>query len=228
MNKVPLLGSRKMMLLHGPGIINSRSKLNLIRRSFNINNVVVFEDLEDSQRLIDALLTPSLFNEPRLVIVENPPDDFTLDPSLITHNLLLVIWLDHEINTRSLLLEYVKKSQGEILFFDSGKEVSAFPFLDCLANKDNKSFLEMQKLKLSGFDIFYILTMVFYLLRILTATPKRAPEFVKRKLAKQRINFTNEDIKRLYHKILEIEFGLKSGLLDQSQAEFLAVDSFVS
>lgn len=217
----------KLHLLHGQGIISSRSKLQSIKKGFDPNNIVVFGAESTTEQIIGSLLTPSLFPEDRLIILENLPDDFTPDSLLITDHSSLIFWFDHEINPKSPLLEFVTRFKGEVSFFDMSKETSVFPLLDCLANKDKKAFLEVQKLKLSGFDIFYILTMVFYLLRSLSATPGKAPEFVKKKLAKQRTNFASEKIVNLYQKNLEIEFNLKTGILDQTQAGFLLVDLFI-
>ena len=123
-------------------------------------------------------------------------------------------------------MEWVKKN-GQILFFPEGKEVSVFPLLDHLANGDKKAFLEIKKLKNGGFDIFYIITMVFYLLRNLVSTPKTAPQFVKDKLVRQRKNFSLERLTNLYKEILEIDFKIKSGLLEKDQAEFLLVNKFI-
>ena len=115
----------------------------------------------------------------------------------------------------------------EVMFFPEGKEVSIFPFLDLLAAKDKKAFLELQKLKDGGFDIYYFLTMTFYLLRNLVATPKRAPDFVRTKLQRQRKNFTEAKITQLYKDLLEIDFKIKSGLMEIPQAEFLLINRFL-
>ena len=125
-------------------------------------------------------------------------------------------------------MEWVKKEKGEVLFFPEAREVSVFPLLDYLANKDNKAFLEIKKLKNAGYDIFYFITMTFYLLRNLVATPKTAQQFVKDKLIRQRKNFSLERLTNLYKEILEIDFKIKSGLLEKDQAEFLLVNKFTS
>lgn len=206
------------LLLHGPAIKASRIKLQELRKKFKQDSVVVYEEGTDLQTIKTALSSQSLFAGEQLIILENPPEDFfTCNLSSVTCNLAL--WFDHEVD--------IKKWPGfEVLFFPEAKEVSVFPFLDLLAGKDVKAFLELQKLKNAGFDIYYILTMVFYLLRSLAVTPKNAPDFVKRKLEKQRINFSNQKIKELYKEMLEIDFKIKSGLLEKPQAEFLLINKF--
>lgn len=214
----------KLLLLHGPAINSSRTKLISIKKGFDPQDVVVFEEGFDVSQALGSLTTLPLLSNERLIILENPPEDFTnytLSPIPST----LILWFDHEVSEKKPTLEWVKKN-GQILYFPEAREVSVFPFLDYLVTADKKAFLEMEKLIRSGFDIHYLITMVFYLLRNLISTPKKAPEFVKKKLAKQRARLNLADIKNLYKDILEIDFKIKSGLLEKSQAEFLLVNLF--
>lgn len=222
----------KLLLLHGVGITSSRKKLLEIKKKFDSGSVMVFEKGSYYGEILAYLQTVSMFDENRLVVVENPQDDFILDsrPALpagrlltLDSNATLAIWFDHELK------KLPDKVNGlEILFFPEAKEISVFPFLDMLANKNPKAYLELEKLKKGGFEIQYIITMVFYLLRSLAVTPKNAPEFVKRKLARQRENFPKEKIKDLYKFVIETDFKIKKGLMETDQAEFLLVNRFLS
>ncbi|MBU1031396.1 hypothetical protein KKE03_00510 [Patescibacteria group bacterium] len=209
-----------LQLLHGPAISVSRKKLLEIKQKFDPNNVMVYEEGIDLQTILGGLSTGSLFPEQQLIVLENPPDfvfDFPLSPCPLS----LVLWFDHEVD--------VKKWPGfEVGFFPEAREVSAFPFLDLLAEGNTKAFLEINKLKAGNFDVHYLIIMVFYLLRNLVATPSNAPDFVKRKLAKQRTRFDLEKIQRLYKDILEIDFKIKSGFLEKPQAEFLLIKKFIA
>lgn len=226
----------KLLLLHGPAINSSRNKLKELRNKFPSDSVMVFEKGEDMGAILTNLQSNSLFEEERLVIVENAPEDFinyTLYPKSDSSQASLIpctlaLWFDHELSLKKSVLEWVKKARGEIFFFPEAREVSVFPFLDYLTVKDQKAFLELQKLKEAGFDIQYLITMVFYLLRNLAVTPKNAPQFVKDKLVRQRKNFDLEKITKLYRDIIEIDFKIKSGLLENSQAEFLLVNRFMN
>jgi len=217
----------KLLLLHGPAINNSRLRLSAFKQKFGDSEVVVYESGAGIQEIMGGLLTVPLLSEQRLTILENPPEDLALS-ILDSGDLTLIFWFDHEVSEKSKVLDWVKKNKGEILFFPEAKEVSVFPFLDCLVVKDKKAFLEIEKLKKGGFDIHYLLTMVFYLLRNLVVTPKNAPDFVKRKLIKQRAGFSREKLINLYKDVLEIDFKIKSGLLEKPQAEFLLVNKFIS
>lgn len=216
----------KLLLLHGSAKAASRKKLVEQKLKFDQNSIVAFEEGADLQSILGSLATPSLFSDQRLIILENPPEDFTLELSIVNSQLSIVLWFDHEVSSKKPVLTWVKKSKGEILFFPESKEVSVFPFLDSLAVQDQKAFGQLQKLKDAGFDTQYFITMVFYLLRNLAVTPKTAPQFVKDKLQRQRKNFDLKRITRLYKEIIEIDFKIKSGLLEKSQGEFLLVNLF--
>lgn len=214
----------KLLLLHGPAIEASRRKLQELRKKFNLDDVLVFEKGENTGTILASLQTVSIFDRERLVIAENPAEDLKL-PAYIVHSVVngpitLVLWFDHTVDT--------KKWPGfEYLFFSESKEVTVFHFLDYLAAQDARAFLEAEKLKKADFDVHYFITMVFYLLRNLIATPKTAPPFVKKKIAEQRSNFSKEKLINLYKDILEIDFKLKSGLLEKDQAEFLLINKFI-
>ncbi len=209
----------RQLLLHGPAIEASRRKLQEVKFKFHTDNVIVFEKGEDSKRILATLQSVPMFDGERLVIVENPSDDLQ-SLTCNASSLMLILWFDHTVD--------VKEWPGfENLFFPEKREVSVFPFLDYLVAKDIKAFVEMEKLKSNGFDIHYFLTMTFYLLRNLAATPKNAPDFVKQKLIKQRVGFSMERITDLYKEMLEIDFKIKMGLLEKTQAEFLLISKFL-
>lgn len=213
------------LLLHGPAINSSRAKLSSIKKGFDPLDVVIFDGEFDMEQALASLTTLPLLSNDRLIILENPPEDFifyTLTP--IPHTLAL--WFDHEVSEKKLVMEWVKKN-GRVLYFPEAKEVSVFPFLDMLADRDKKAFLEMDKLKKASYDGQYLIAMIFYLLRSLVAPKKTAPKFVQDKLAKQQKNFTPEVVEEMYKFVLETDFKIKSGFLDETQAEFLLVNLFL-
>lgn len=212
----------KVVLLHGPAINSSRKKLQELRRKFAPDNVMVFEKGADTGEILTNLKSQSLFDGERLIIVENPQENLFLDssPFTLSSSFTLVLWFDHEIETSVY-------AGAEVLFFPELMEVSVFPFLDNLAYRDKKAFLELDKLNKSGFDSQYLITMVLYLLRSLTVTPTNAPQFVKNKLVKQQANFPPERLTAFYKFVLALDFKIKSGDLDENQVQFLLVQRFV-
>lgn|SRR3989344_3367884 len=221
----------KLQLLHGPALSSSRAKLLSIKQKFDPNNVVMFDPSTSSgqgsvENIQAVLMTPSLLSEEQLIILENPDETFT-DYTLYPIPYTLIFWFDHEVLNKKPIMEWVKKEQGELLFFPEAKEVSVFPFLDLLASGDKKAFLEMDKLKKANYDTQYFITMIFYLLRSLAVIPKNALPFVKQKLERQRKRFNLEKIENLYKDILKIDFKIKSGLMEKDQAEFLLINKFI-
>lgn len=184
--------------------------------------MVVFEKGSEISEILTNLQSVAMFEGERLIIWENSPEEVLKDlphtPYPIPHT--LVLWFDHEV-------KQLPEKDFEILFFPEAKEVSVFPFLDMLAAGRKEAYLELKKLKDGGYDIQYIITMIFYLLRSLAVTPKNAPPFVKNKLSKQRERFKEGELIGLYRFILETDFKIKSGLLEPTQAEFLLVNKFI-
>lgn len=208
----------KVVLLHGPAIASSRKKLSDIKSKFAENDVLVFEKETDLSEILTHLQSQSLFGDERLVILENPPENFT-DYTLYSIPHTLVFWFDHEIDPKNW-------KDAEILFFPEEKELSVFPFLDFLGQRDKRAFLELDKLK-KEYDSQYLITMILYLLRNLVVTPKAAKDFVRRKNDKMRANFSTDELIDLYKSVLETDFKIKSGLADEAQAQFLLVNLFL-
>lgn len=221
------MNKSKLVLLHGPARVASRSKLLDLKQKFDPNNVVVFEGSVSSQEVSSSLATLPMFSDERVIVLENPEEAFVLDSSLTTSYASLILWFDHEVGEKNPIIEWVKKGQGEVIYFPEGREISVFHLLDLLADGNSKAFLEIKKLKTGGYDIFYFNTMVIYLLRNLINTPKNAPAFVKEKLKRQRIRFNQQKLTNLYKNILELDFKLKSGLIEVEQAEFSLVSKFM-
>lgn len=214
------------VLLHGPATSASRQKLLSIKNGFEQANVMVFEKGADPQTILASLMTPSLLSERQLIILENPPEDLQFPLILDTNPLSLILWFDHEVGEKKPVMVWAKE-HGQILYFPPEKEVSIFPFLDSLGSRDKKAYLELDKLKKSGADTQYLITMILYQLRSLLVTKKDAKAFVKEKAIKQRKNFTPEELVSFYKFVLETDFKIKSGLMDSSQAEFILVNKFI-
>lgn len=209
----------KLVILHGLAINTSRKKLSEIKNKFTSDNVITLDSTANTEEILTNLLSESLFGGERLVVVENPPEEL-INHTLFPNPYTLVLWFDHEIDTKNW-------KDAEILFFPEAKEVSVFPFLDFLGNRDKKAFLELDKLK-QEYDSQYLITMILYLLRNLSCTPKGAKEFVKAKFAKMRKNFSEEKLINMYKFVLNTDFKIKSGLIETTQAEFSLVHLFLN
>jgi hypothetical protein len=133
-----------------------------------------------------------------------------------------VIWASSELDTKKI------PKNTEVLFFPEAKEASIFPLLDLLGSRNTQAFVEVNRTRPDGTDTQYMITMIFYLLRSLTITPKNAPPFVKQKIAKQRANFTDRELTDLYKYVLENDYKIKMGLIESAQAEFNIISKFMA
>ncbi len=212
----------RVLLLHGPGEVGSRKKLAALKDTFNGEIRTCGSQITQIE-LNDLLSQQSLFSEKRLVILENPPESLKIEKE---GDADLIIWISKDIDERRSLFKSLKEIKAEVTNFPEAREVSVFPFLDSLAEGKKEAFLELKKLNNGGFDTQYYITMIFYMLRSLVVTPKNAPPFVKNKLQKQRSRFTQDKLKEFYKYILEIDFKIKSGLIENDQAQFLLVNKF--
>lgn len=219
-----------LLVLHGPAISASRSKLLSIKQKFDPSNVVTFEKESDPKVVMATLMTPGLLDAEQLIILENPSEDLDLGSSILNPQSSIIIWFDHEVAEKKPVMERVKRN-GQVLYFPPEKELTIFPFLDLLADKSPKAYLELNNLQKTHekfSDNQYLFTMVFYLLRSLVTTPRLAPSFVKQKLEKQRENFAAEELIDLYRFMLGTDYKIKTGLIDNTQAQFLLINKFIS
>lgn len=202
---------KNLILLHGPAISASRAHLLRVRANFSIDDVLVLEKDVTFGELTSALVNASLFSRERLVVVENPGDDFAL--TSIPDDITLVVWLDHEVSETKPIVKSIRALKGQVINYPESKEASIFPLLDLLTAHSNQAYAELVRIKQAGFGLQYIIVMILYLLR--------------KELKAQRRHFNREQIIYFYKQVLEVDFKLKSGLLDEDQAQFELVGMFM-
>lgn len=221
----------KPLLLHGSAIVSSRNKLVDLKKAFQEGEVITWDGGSSFEEMVAWALTVPLFSPDRLLLLENPPDNFDPDSLSQTPGLTVIVWFGKEVDGRSKLLKWFEKN-GQVLHFPEAKELSAFPLLDLLAAKEREAFVKLHELESNSkssqvkFDVYYLINMTYYLLHSLVATPKNVPVFVRQKLQRQRRGYTQADLANLYQSVLQIEFKLKQGLIEESQAKFLLVNQF--
>lgn len=161
------------------------------------------------------LSSPSLFSEKRLVILENP--DIKIVEKVIENqdqDLTLLIKFSKNLEKSSLILKKVLEAKGEVFSFEEASQTSIFPFLDMLGNQNKKAFVEFEK-NYSEYGGQYLLTMLAYFLRRMVAKPKSNSDFMSQKIETQKRNFPLEKIKDLYKEIIETDFKIKQGLIEE-------------
>lgn len=208
----------KIILIYGLGLKSALDQISKIKKDFDPLSIIELEwkNLSPKQSLVE-MLTPSLFSEKRLVILEEPDDKLVLDSLPSDPNLTLVVKISKNLSVSSLLLQQAKKNNAQIIQTSEEKEVLVFPFLDSLAERNPSALAQQEKLLLE-YGGQYIMTMLFYLLRRPILPSKNTSSFITQKNLKQRQNFPLDKIKNFYREILETDFKVKQGLIDENIA----------
>lgn len=208
----------KLVILHGGGFSAILNKISSIKKDFDASSTMLINGKEVSfNQAILTLSTPLLFSNKRLAILENFEDTIQLEKLPNDEELLVVIKFPKALNANSLLLKIAYKLKAQVIIFNEEKEISIFPFLDCLTSRDPKALIFLDKL-LNEYGCQYILTMLFYMFRRLVVSPKNISSYNLTKLEKGRMNFPIEKIKYFYQEILKTDFKIKSGLISDKQA----------
>jgi len=206
----------KLILLHGNFQDALLKKVTQIKRGFDPLSIT--ENLE---------ISPSLFSEKRLVILENPDIKmvekaaFEKDPDLT-----ILIKFNKSLEKSSPILKKVIETAGEILSFEETAQSNIFPWLDMLGTKQKNAFKEFEK-NYSEFGGQYLLTMLAYFLRRMVAKPKSSSDFMRQKIESQKRNFNLEKIKDLYREIIETDFRIKQGLVEEKLGVTLLVQKIL-
>lgn len=203
-----------LVLYHGPGVSGMSSELNKIKKEFDPSSITELYSKTDSlESLKLEALSQSLFSEQRLLILSDFLDlDVEKLPDL--DNLTIILKFSKTLRENSLLIKQTLKRGGKVAFFPEGKETSIFPFLDLLAERNPKAYTHLDKL-FKEFGSQYILVMIIFMLRRFVVSPKQMPDFALRRFNIQKNNMSLQRVKDLYRRVLETDFKIKSGLVDE-------------
>lgn len=208
----------KLIVLHGNGLIAISKRLSAFKNKFDPISITQIDNQKQNVReMLINLLTPPLFSNERLVVVEDFEDEIDLEKISIDQNLTLVLVFSKSLLATNKLFQQAKKFKGEILEFSEEQDKSIFPFLDLLAEKNPQALTLLETLR-AAYGSQYILTMIFYMLRRLIIAPKNVPTFVAKKLASQKENFSLKQIQQTYFETINTDFRIKSGLVEEKIA----------
>jgi DNA polymerase III delta subunit len=223
-----------LILLHGNALSAISQKISEIKKKFDPISIVEISGKEFSfDEAVVRSSTGDLFSESRLVILEN------FDPSASSgqldlerlpqdESLTILIKFTKLLTQSSTVLKSATKLKAQVLTLNEADEMSVFPFLDALGEKNSpRAYSEFEKLY-AEYGGQYLLTMMFYLLRRLATNPKKLPSFVLDKLNRQKRNFNLEKVKELYKTGLETDFKIKSGLLEEKLGLTLLVERILN
>lgn len=162
-----------------------------------------------------SLSSPSLFSSKRLIVLENP--DIKLVEKAVLEkdpDLTILIRFSKSLEKSSAVLKKVLEIGGEVILFEENNLTSIFPFLDMLGTKNRSAFKEFEK-NYSEFGGQYLLTMLAYFLRRMIQKPKSNSDFMRQKIENQKKNFSQEQITDIYKEIIETDFRIKQGLVEE-------------
>ncbi|EKD91030.1 MAG: hypothetical protein ACD_30C00050G0006 [uncultured bacterium] len=216
-----------IILLHGGGALGISQKISQIKKDFDTLSVVEISGKNSSfANARSEYLTPQLFSEKRLVILEDFSD---LEFELLEdrEDLTLVLKFSKLLPSNSKILKEALSKKIQILLFEEAGETPIFPFLDKLGEKNPKALEEFER-NHDEWGGQYIFSMMFYLLRRMLISSKKAPAFIVQRLERQKRNFSILEIKNLYKFMLENDFKIKSGLIDEKLALTLVVNKFLN
>lgn len=213
------------VIIHGGDVVASLKKLDEMVGKFPEMAVVRASEEEITEEfLVNNLRGQGLFEEKRLVILENPSPDLDLEKYGSNDNVWVVLFFDKNLPAAS---SFLKLKEAKIFSFEKPPDKTIFTFLDLLGEKNPKAFRFFDRL----FDEFgdqYLLTMIFYLFRRQIVINDKLPASIKTEMARQRQNFPVERLKELYHAALETDYKIKTGLIEPKIGLFLLVERIVN
>ena len=216
-----------MLILHGENTVFSRKELNSLKEKNNDKEIIFLngKNLKLTE-LKEALETQSLFGMEKLIIIENflsklknlrsgtknPEINYLIQQKHLKN---LIFWEDKEIN-KSLLSLFKK---AEIKFFKVERLV--FSLVESIKPNNAKVVIDLFKkilLKNPMEIIFSMIIRQFRLLILIKSGTKNGPlEFLrlapwqKQKLTNQAKFFTMEELRKIYKRLLEIDYNNKTG-----------------
>lgn len=214
----------KSILVYGSLQDSVIKKITQIKKEFNPMSVTELPDAGSGFNLS----SPSLFSEKRLIILENP-DIKAVEKitEIIDPDLTILMKFSKTLEKSSAVLKRAQEMKWEIYVYDETTQTNIFPFLDMLGTKNKNSLREFEK-NYSEFGGQYLLTMLAYFLRRMIQKPKSSSDFMRQKVESQKKNFDLEEIKNYYREIINTDFQIKQGVIEEKLAVTLLVQKIVS
>lgn len=215
----------KICLVFGTDISLINKRVDLIKLKYSDYEVSNLSSVTSQKELQLELASESLFSAKRLLVLADPKEELVLDLLPDKETTVLLIIVNDTLGKKSTLLEPSKKHQIEVVSFLKGEEVSVFPFLDALFEKKSSTFKDLEKLE-TLFGGQYLLTMIGYGLRRMILPQKS--DFMQQKINRQKRSFDLAKIRSVYLALLETDFKIKSGLLEEKLGLSLLVQKIIT
>ncbi len=220
----------RVIILDGDNAVIKRQKLSDIKSSFEREAISQFSLKTTSfEQLLMELRTPSFFSDKRLVIAEDV-DEKKIDLGRLEKDeaVTLVLLINKEVSATALnkLKGEVGKIKLELVSFAQPQDKSIFQFLDLIGDKKVQALGEVEKLY-GQFGGQYLLTMLIYFLRRMILPGKGGSGFMADKIKRQKSNFSQDALQSYYKLVLETEFLIKTGKVEEKTALLLLVEKMI-
>lgn len=135
--------------------------------------------------------------------------------------------LEQEINKLSNYTDEIKAEDVKALVYPN-TEINIFNIVDAIAYKDRVKAIQLANRYLEEESIFGLLGLIANQFKNIMIVKNnygntRLNPFFARKAYEQSKNFSLEDIKRIYEKVLEIDSSIKTGKIEQE----IAFETFI-
>lgn len=219
----------KLILIHGNALSAISRKISEFKQKFDSLSITEINGKESSfHDAVVKLSTGDLFSESRLVILEQFDEKIDISKLPDDKELTVVLKYPKPLTEASQILKNARTLNAQIIPLSERDEISVFPFLDALADKNSqKAFTELDKLY-AEYGAQYLLTMIFYLFRKLVIRPKKAQQYAIDKVNKQKRNFDIAKVTTLYKFGIETDFKIKSGLLEEKMGLTMLVERILA
>jgi DNA polymerase III delta subunit len=218
----------KIILIHGNASVAILDKIQIIKKDFSSDQITVLDGKQVNwSNIVMTISSPQLFVDKQLFIIENMDEAITLEKLVGTDSTTVILKISKQLAANSKLLKEAMAQKAEVISLTEKDEVSVFPFLDSLAEKNSRSFVQLEQL-FESFGGQYILTMIFFMLRRLVAPPKNLPPFVLKKMENQKKNFSLEKIRQSYKEAILTDFKIKNGLIEERMGITLLVQNILN
>ncbi len=211
-----------VIIIHGEEIVKSRQQLDLIKKQNEKAEIITVEGKKLDMTLLKQLAeSQSLIGPTRLLIVENLSENKKLDEFVeyLEKNesiLNLVLWENKD--AKKSFLKHFEKVQ--VFYFKP--EIVIFKLLESLRPGNQRETLKLFEESLRTTEpeiIFYMLIRQFRLLLLvgygvssgIEELDRLAP-WQKQRVERQAKYFSKEQLISIYHGLLEIDYGQKTGL----------------
>lgn len=148
---------------------------------------------------------------------------------------VIIVYSEKSLSSTNAFIKRCKEMDAKVISNDVEKDSNIFKFIDALFYKNRQTaYKELRKLKTNQSSPFEIFPMILYGLRTIAGAKFNSPSFmktggfVKNKATTQAKGFSQDQIKKLFMIMYELDRGSKFGEVDPEMLVTLATESVLN